>query len=144
VNVETLNAISKEVVVRAPVERAWTMFVERLGEWWPLATHSIGGERAATAALTPERIYERWDDGTERTWGRVLVWEPPHRVAFTWEISEDCGTEVEIRFVADGEGTRVELEHRGWESGTVDTWRNYEGGWEHVLGRFRESVPAQG
>jgi uncharacterized protein YndB with AHSA1/START domain len=140
--VDTLQAIKKEVVVGAPVEQAWTMFVERLGEWWPLATHSIGGDRTETAALTPERIYERWADGTERVWGRVLAWEPPSRVVFTWEISEDSGNEVEVRFVPVGEGTRVELEHRGWESGTVESWRSYGGGWAQVLARFGDCAGA--
>ena len=138
--VDTLTAIKKEVVVRAPVERAWAMFVERLGEWWPLATHSIGGERAETAALTPERIYERWADGTERVWGRVLAWEPPHRVVFSWEISEESGNEVEVRFLPVAEGTRVELEHRGWESGTIASWQSYDGGWPQVLARFGDCV----
>ena len=138
--VETLTAIKKEVVVRAPVERAWAMFVERLGEWWPLATHSIGGERVETAALTPERIYERWADGTERVWGRVLAWEPPHRVVFTWEISEQSGNEVEVRFEPVGEGTRVALEHRGWELGTVESWQSYDGGWVQVLARFGDCI----
>ena len=141
---ETLYAIKKDVFVRAPVERAWAMFADRLGDWWPLESHSIGGERAETAILTAERIYELWDDGTERTWGHVLAWDPPHRVVFTWEIGEDCGREVEIRFVADGEGTRVELEHRGWEAGAEQTWQSYDGGWTHVLGRFVDSVePAE-
>jgi uncharacterized protein YndB with AHSA1/START domain len=140
VNVDALYAIRKDVFVRAPVERAWTIFAERLGEWWPLATHSLGGERAETAMLTPERIYERWSDGTERTWGQVLVWEPPHRVVFTWEVGEDSGNEIEVVFVSDGEGTRVALEHRGWESGTREAWESYDGGWAQVLARFGDCV----
>ncbi|MEX2645551.1 MAG: SRPBCC domain-containing protein [Gaiellaceae bacterium] len=139
-NVDALYAIRKDVFVRAPVERAWDVFAERLGDWWPLATHSLGGERAETAMLTPERIYERWADGAEHTWGRVLVWEPPHRVVFTWEVGEDSGNEVEVVFVPEGEGTRVELEHRGWESGTRESWESYDGGWAQVLARFVDSV----
>jgi uncharacterized protein YndB with AHSA1/START domain len=140
VTVDSLYAIRKEVRVGVPVERAWTMFAERLGEWWPLDSHSFGGERAVTAVLTPERVYERWDDGTERTWGHVLAWEPPHRLLLTWEIGDDCGREVEIRFLADGDGTRVELEHRGWETGAEQTRESYDGGWSHVLGRFVDSI----
>ena len=137
-NVDALYAIRKDVFVRAPVERAWTMFAERLGDWWPLATHSLGGERAVTAVLSPERMYERWDDGTERTWGHVLAWEPPNRLVVTWEIGEDCGREVEFRFLAEGDGTRVELEHRGWEAGAEETRQSYDGGWAHILARFAE------
>ena len=68
--------------------------------------------------------------------GRMLAWEPPNRMVFTWEISNDCGNEVEVRFSAEGDATRVELEHRGWESGGDDTWRNYDKGWGFVLGRL--------
>jgi hypothetical protein len=63
VSVEALDAIRKSVVVAAPVERAWEVFVERMGSWWPLATHSIGGEQTETAIATPDRIFERWQDG---------------------------------------------------------------------------------
>ncbi len=139
-SVDTLDAITKTVVVPAPVERAWAVFTERIGEWWPLATHSLGGERTETAFAAPDRIYERWADGTERTWGRVLAWEPPARLVFTWEVGEDSGNEVEVRFVPEGEGTRVELEHRGWEAGTPEARRSYDGGWEHVLGRFEAAA----
>jgi uncharacterized protein YndB with AHSA1/START domain len=141
VSVEALDAIRKSVVVAAPVERAWELFVERIGSWWPLATHSIGGEQTQTAIATPDRIFERWQDGSERVWGHVLAWEPPHRFVFTWEIGEDCGNEVEVRFLAEGDGTRVDLEHRGWDSGTTpESWRGYDTGWGSVLGRFEEAA----
>ena len=68
----------------------------------------------------------------------MLVWEPPHRVVFTWEVGEDSGNEIEVVFVSDGEGTRVELEHRGWEAGAEETWQSYDGGWAHILARFAE------
>ena len=142
-SVDTLYAIEKDVFVRAPVERAWTMFAERLGEWWPLESHSFGGERAETAVLTEERLYEVWDDGTERTWGHVVAYEPPHRLVLTWLIGDDCGREVEIRFAAEGEGTRVELEHRGWEAGAEEARQNYESGWTVVLDRFVDSAHAE-
>jgi uncharacterized protein YndB with AHSA1/START domain len=140
VSVQELDAIRKSVVVSAPVEVAWSLFTERMGEWWPLDSHSHGGEEVETAMATPERIFERWRDGTERTWGRMLAWEPPHRMLFTWEVSDECGKEVEVRFTPDGDGTRVDLEHRGWEPGTQDTWRNYESGWAFILGRLEQAA----
>ena len=139
-SVETLDAIRKSVVVAAPADVAWTLFTERMGEWWPLASHSHGGEEVETAMATPERIFERWKDGTEKTWGHMLAWEPPHRLMFTWEISEDCGNEVEVRFTPEGDSTRVELEHRGWEPRAKDTWRDYETGWGTVLGHLERAT----
>jgi uncharacterized protein YndB with AHSA1/START domain len=134
--------ILRTVVVAAPVERAWEVFVERIGEWFPLATHSISGENAETAGIDGERIYERANDGTEHTWGRIVLWEPPNRLAFTWEIDPSCGNEVEVRFVPEVGGTRVELEHRGWPAGSAETRGGYEQGWAHVLGRYEAAVSA--
>jgi hypothetical protein len=133
VSVETLDAIRKSVVVAAPVDVAWTLFTERMGEWWPLHSHSHGGEEVETAFATPERIFERWKDGTEKTWGHMLAWEPPRRMLFTWEVSDDCGNEVEVMFTPEGGSTRVELEHRGWDSSARDKWRDYDSGWGTVL-----------
>jgi uncharacterized protein YndB with AHSA1/START domain len=139
-SVQALDAIRKSVVVAAPVDVAWDLFTARMGEWWPLDTHSIGGDEAETVMTTPERIFERWRDGTEKTWGRMLAWEPPHRLVFTWDISERSGNEVEVRFAPEGNGTRVELEHRAWDSGDRDSWRSYHTGWDGVLRRFEEAV----
>ena len=138
--VEALFAIRKTVVVPAPVEKAWELFTERIGEWWPLGGHSLGGSKTETAFVTPELIYERWDDGTERAWGHVLAWEPPSRLVFTWEVGEDSGNEIEVRFLPEGDGTRVELEHRGWEQGTAEAWESYDGGWAHVLGCYEAAA----
>ena len=55
--------------------------------------------------------------GEEHDWGRVLAWEPPHRLAYSWHLRQDRAdaTEVEITFAAAGEGTAVVIVHRGWE-----------------------------
>jgi uncharacterized protein YndB with AHSA1/START domain len=140
VSVQELEAIRKSVVVAAPVDVAWSLFTERMGEWWPLHSHSLGGDQAETAMATPERIFERWQDGTERTWGQMLAWEPPHRLVFTWEISKDSGNEVEVRFTPEGDSTRVDLEHRGWEMGTDESRRGYDSGWGFVLGRLEQAA----
>jgi uncharacterized protein YndB with AHSA1/START domain len=139
VSVQELEAIRKSVVVAASADVAWKLFTERMGEWWPLASHSHGGEQAETAMATPERIFERWSDGTEKTWGRMLAWEPPRRLLFTWEISDDCGSEVEVRFTPEGDATRVELEHRGWDAAAEQTWRNYDRGWGFVLQHLEQA-----
>jgi uncharacterized protein YndB with AHSA1/START domain len=63
------------------------------------------------------RIYERTTTGDEHEWGEVLVWEPPHRLAYSWHLRQDRAdaTHVEITFTPDPEGTRVEIVHAGWE-----------------------------
>lgn len=73
----------------------------------------------------------------------MLVWEPPDRVVLAWKICEP--TEVEVRFVAVADATRVELEHRGWERASDEDRarrESYAGGWQYVLGEFGEAATA--
>jgi uncharacterized protein YndB with AHSA1/START domain len=116
------NSLRKVASVKAPQDVAWRMFTERMGIWWPLATHKIGKAKAVGVVIEPRvggRWYERGDDGSTCDWGRVLSWEPHSRLVLSWEISADwqydpkLKTEVEVRFIPEGkDGTRVELEHR--------------------------------
>ena len=134
-------ALRKTVEVAAPPERAFRLFTEGMAEWWPLATHSVGEERAETVILEPGvggRILERTLDGEEHLWGTVTVWEPPGRVAFTWHPGRgpDSEQDVEVRFEPSGSGARVELVHTGWErlgDRAAAVYENYDGGWDFVL-----------
>ena len=142
--------VSKSVVVRCPVERAFRTFTEGIASWWPLASHSVGEGRARTAVFETGvggRIFERWDDGTECDWGRVTVWEPPRLVAFSWKPNPEAAapTDVEVRFSPDGDATRVELEHRGWErlgerAREVHASYASAGGWTLVVDRYAEAA----
>lgn len=146
-------AVSKVVTVNAPPERAFDVFTEGISRWWPLSTHHIGSQAPAAAVVEPReggRWFERAADGTECDWGRVLAWEPPHRVVLSWELTHDFRhdpqvvSEVEVRFVADGEGsTRVELVHRGLEVYGEHADRMREvfdsaGGWNGMLETYAE------
>lgn len=141
--------IRKGVVVPLPVERAFELFTARIGEWWPLATHSIAGDGADGAFIEQRvggRVYERSRTGDEALWATVTAWEPPRRFALDWKVNpRKPGTEVEVRFSPEGDGTRVELEHRGWErfGDAAETEQpSYDSGWDHVLGRFVEIARA--
>ena len=145
------SRLRKVVSVQVPPTVAWRVFTEKMGTWWPLATHKIGKATAVDAVIEPHvggRWYERGEDGSTCDWGRVLAWEPPSRLVLSWDISADwqhdpnLRTEVEIRFIAEGEyGTRVELEHRHLDRyGTRrDEMRGIfdsEGGWSGLLASF--------
>jgi len=116
--------VRKSVVVNAPVAHVFAVFTEGHDTWWP-RDHHIGGCKEFTAILEPRvggRWFERGDDGSECDWGRVLAWDPPHRLVVSWDIGADwkpdpsLGTEVEITFIAEGvQRTRVELTHRKLE-----------------------------
>jgi uncharacterized protein YndB with AHSA1/START domain len=149
----TAMLVNKTVHVAAPPERAFDVFTKQIGAWWPLATHHIGKAEAKEAVIEPRvggRWFERGVDGSECDWGRVIAWEPPARLVLGWQLSADWKfdadlvTEVEVRFVADGGGTRVELEHRlleryGARADEVRTGVGGPGGWTGILARFAQS-----
>jgi len=138
--------VRKSLSVPRPVTEAFALFTEGIGRWWPLATHSIGGARAQTCAIEPREggeVYEVRDDGERCPWGRILAWEPPQRFVMAWHPGRapDVAQEVEIRFVAEPGGTRVDLEHRGWQKlgpEAKEARESYDSGWTPVLARFVE------
>lgn len=143
-------SVQKTIHVGVRPERAFRVFTEQMGRWWPLVSHHIGAATAETCVVEPfvgGRWFERGVDGSECEWGRVLAWEPPARLVLTWEISADwkhdagVQTEVEVRFVADGAGTRVELEHRrleqfGARAPEMRATFDSPGGWNGLLAAF--------
>src|SRR5262249_25644183 len=107
----TIAPVRRSVTVEASQQRAFEVFTRRIGEWWP-RTHKIGPEPLKSAVLEPRaggRWYEIGEGGAECEWGRVLSWEEPSRVVLAWQIGADWKfdpalvTEVEIRFIAEGE-----------------------------------------
>ena len=91
------------------------------------------------------RVYERMTTGEEAHWANVTAWEPPHRLVLEWNVNPDAvaPTEIEVRFTPEGEGTRVDLEHRGWEifaEEGKETRDNYDNGWPAVLGCFERTL----
>ncbi len=144
--------VRKQIVVAVPIARAFSVFTERLGDYKP-PEHNLLQAPIAETVFEPRvggHIYDRGADGSVCRWARVLAYEPPERVVFswdigpTWQLETDPGntSEVEVRFVAEApDRTRVELEHRnidrhgpGWPSvaGSVDS----DQGWPLYLERF--------
>jgi uncharacterized protein YndB with AHSA1/START domain len=142
----TTEIIERSITVTKPPEEAFRLFTDGISTWWPFLTHSIGGEKTNAAVFEGEggRLYERQEDGTECDWADVVAFEPPERIVLSWRVDPSCAaTEVEIRFAPDGDGTRVDLEHRGWENveaGGTTRRENYASGWARVLSVFEEAA----
>ena len=146
--------VRHEVMVEAPIERAFSVFTEGCGRFKPREHNMLGVDIAETVFETREggHIYDRGVDGSECRWARVLTYEPPDRVVFSWDIGPtwqiesdpERTSEVEVRFIAEApDRTRVALEHRnlerhgdGWEGvrAAVDSGD----GWPLYLNRFAE------
>lgn len=145
---ETLAAIRKTITVEASLETAFDTFTGKLVAWWPVATHSIYRDEVAALVFDEYaggRVYERTADGREAEWADVVVFDRPNRLVLRWRVNPDRGpTEVEVRFAVEGERTRVELEHRGWdEVGDAEGHAGYAAGWDVVLGRFADAFSAE-
>jgi len=129
----TDTSVRTSITVEAPIERAFKLFTEGMGTWWPPEHHILQGELAEMVFEPYEggHIVDRSVDGSECRWSRVLAYEPPNRVVFSWDISlgwqvetdPEKTSEVEVRFTAEGPNqTSLELEHRnldrhgeGWQ-----------------------------
>jgi len=138
--------------VACAVDRAFAVWTQEIGTWWP-ADHTVTGGPDLTIVLEPRvggRVYERTADGTEHDWGRVTGWDPPHRLAYRWHLRQDPAdaTDVEIRFTAQGDrSTRIEIVHRGWDrlaaAGETARQRNRTG-WETLLPHYRAAADEGG
>ena len=138
-----IEVVRKVVTVDCAVEEAFRVFTEDATSWWPVATHSIH-ETVREIVFEPRKggeVYEVSTAGEKGHWATVTGWDPPARLVLAWNILERPGeqTEVEVRFTPEGDGTRVELEHRGWEAvaeAAAEKRADYDTGWGHVLGRY--------
>lgn len=150
----TSTVVRKEVVVNAPIDRAFTVFTERFGDFKP-PEHNLLRAEIAETVFEPHvggHIFDRGVDGSECRWARILTYAPPHRVVFSWDISPrwqieqdpEHTSEVEVRFIAEAaQRTRVELEHRkldrhgpGWKA--VSDGVGGDAGWPLYLDRYAQ------
>jgi uncharacterized protein YndB with AHSA1/START domain len=154
----TATSVTVSIVVEAPIDKAFSVFTDDIGSWWTPEHHILQAD-LKEMVFEPRvggRIIDRGVDGSECAWARVLTYEPPNRLVFSWDVSlqwqleidHSRTSEVEVRFIAEGPArTRVELEHRnldrhgnGWE-GMRDAVGAPDG-WSHGLQRFADRMAA--
>jgi uncharacterized protein YndB with AHSA1/START domain len=146
------QVVRRHIVVDASIEEAFATFTDRFGDFKP-PEHNLLGAPIAETVFEPKvggHIYDLGTDGSECRWARILAYDPPHRVVFSWDIGPtwqvesgpDRCSEVEVTFTAETpDRTRVELEHRhldrhgpGWES--VRDGIGHDQGWSLYLNRY--------
>ena len=153
---QTTEAVSISVLVPLEPGAAFELFIDRFTDWWPKDSHHIADADAADVFLEPRdggRWYERAGDGSECDWGHVKAIERPERILLAWQLTPEWSydpdpakaTEVEVTFVAEEDGTRVTLEHRGFEvhgeagAGMRESVSS-EGGWPQLLQLYRDAA----
>ena len=144
--------------VKATPQRAFEAFTREIGQWWrhnPLFTFTP--RDPGVMAFEPGeggRLIETLPNGKVFEIGRIRVWEPPSRLVFGWRqatFAPDQDTEVEVRFEAVGDETRVSVEHRGWDSVPQDHvarhhfpdavfLQRHGEWWQTLLAAMKESV----
>jgi uncharacterized protein YndB with AHSA1/START domain len=150
------TVVRASVEVEVPVERAFSVFTEDIASWWDPNHHILDAE-LAEMVFEPRvggNVYDRGVDGSECRWARVLVYEPPTRIVFSWDINlqwqlepdRERTSEVEVVFTPEGPTrTRVELEHRGIER-HGEGWEQMRdavaspGGWPAGMNAFAERI----
>ena len=137
----SIPAIRREIRVAATADRTFTLFTERIGDWWPLGDHAVFGD--GTVAFEGKDIVER--SGERATvWAEVTEWDPPRVLRLNWHPGGpvERATDLMVSFLPEGEQTLVVLEHTGWErlSDPAAAAREYGEGWLHVLDRFAALV----
>jgi uncharacterized protein YndB with AHSA1/START domain len=154
----TDTAVTTSVVVDVPQARAFTVFTDEIGTWWDPDHHLLPEgttlERMVFEPRVGGHVYDVVSDGSECRWSRVLAYDPPERVVFSWDINLqweietdlDRTSEVEVRFIAEApDRTRVELEHRnldrhgdGWEQMRAAV--GSDGGWPSGMNRYAAAL----
>ena len=156
------NNVSEAVVrqtvsVNLPVDRAFALFTDGMATWWP-ESHHLGGvpQEMVIEHRAGGRIFDRYADGRESDWARVIAFEPPARLVFGWHLDREFAFDpdpghastVEVRFIAESAArTRVELEHRDFdrhgESGdAIRSAVGSSGGWIVGLTAFERTANA--
>jgi uncharacterized protein YndB with AHSA1/START domain len=153
---QTTEAVTHSVLVPLEPEAAFDLFTNRFSDWWPKDSHHIADSPAADAILEAReggRWYERAEDGSECDWGYVRALDPPRRIVLAWQLTPEWkydpdpekATEVEVLFSAEDEGTRVTLEHRGFEvhgegAAGMRASVSSEGGWPELMELYRRQA----
>ena len=134
---EAAAVVRVQMVVEAPIERAFSVFTERFGDFKP-PEHNLLGVELAETVFEPRvggEVYDRGVDGSVCRWARVLAYEPPDRVVISWDI--DPQWQIETDFDKHG---ALDRHGEGWEA--VREGVDSAGGWPLYLRRFADVAVA--
>lgn len=139
--------VMRAAIVRRTPAEAFEIFTAEIGAWWPLPSHGLFGDEAGALSFRDEMLIEQATDGREVVWGEVRAWEPPHRLVISWHPGRQVSdaSQVAVTFEEVADGTRVVIEHAGWEAFGDEAMmrrRSYVGpnAWGYVLDHFADGA----
>jgi uncharacterized protein YndB with AHSA1/START domain len=127
--------IEFSVVLNRSPDEAFTLFTERISEWWP-PSHRLTKDAASRIILSADGTFrERASDGREVDLGRVRIWEPPTHIALDFFLGtgSESPTDVLIVFAPEPAGTRVSVRHQPGDASAAL--------WQERVARFETSWP---
>jgi uncharacterized protein YndB with AHSA1/START domain len=128
----------KSVVLPLSPAASFELFTTHAGEWWPEDRRHTKDPESEIAIESTGRFFERSRAGVEVELGRVREWAPPHRLVLDFYVASgpDAPTDVTITFTAEGDATRVTVEHRPTQT-SANIWEQraarYAESWDKVL-----------
>jgi len=137
--------ISKHVLLRCDRQRAFALFTEQAGTWWPLDRRHTKDAASTIHMESGGRFFERARSGAEVEMGRVRVFSPGERLVLDWYpgTGPEHPTEVEVRFETVDGGTRVTVTHGPGAAGEERFSARaaaYDRSWELVLAAWRDAA----
>ena len=114
------DCVTVSTIVAVDPARAFAVFTDEIGGWWKPKARSLF-QRGRNGCLKFEngRLLEVYETGETFEIGVVLAWEPGKLLLFEWrQEGFEAGerTEVDVRFEPVAKGTRVTVNHRGWDA----------------------------
>jgi uncharacterized protein YndB with AHSA1/START domain len=117
------------------IEKVWRALTDpqRLADWMgaALVEPHVGGR------------YEAMLDGPNPMKGRILVWQPPEVLEFTWSNTHAPDSIVRYELTREGEGARVAFTHKGMPYANsalmLPGWHNY---FARLAGLLEETSPS--
>ena len=142
--------IVETVAIKAEPARVFDAYVNHIDSWWIRR----GTFRYSFAPETTEprhirfdprldgRFYEAFADGSEYTIGRIIGWEPPDLLSYTWKAPEwPAETTITVRFTESNGQTNVEVTHEGFGiDGIPNLGDGYAAGLREILGGLKAWV----
>ena len=140
--------VRRELLLSCPPEHAFAVFTERVDGWWPQSHRRREGSRIALEPGTGGILAEHTDDGEALEIGRVVTWDPPNELRFTWRLGAPANAHslVRVRFTTAAGKTQVEVLHTDSEAAPLPdfatTARIFGKAWTHLLEEIDRYIQA--